>query len=68
MPIYEYRCETCEARFEALLSRSDEAAPRCPQCGVGKVEKMLSAFAVTRGGRAAAPGPCGSTDCACRRG
>ncbi len=67
MPIYEYRCPACGERYEALLSRSDEAAPRCPRCGGTRVEKMLSAFAVTRGSADRTPGPCGSEDCACRR-
>ena len=67
MPIYEYLCRACAHRFEALLKRWDEAAPECPKCGASQSEKMLSAFAVTRGGRQASPGVCGSADCAgCR--
>ena len=67
MPIYEYRCGACAHRFEALLQRRDEAAPECPKCGASQSEKMLSAFAVTRGGPPAPPARCGSADCACRR-
>jgi putative FmdB family regulatory protein len=67
MPLYEYRCGACGHRFEALLVRREEAAPPCPRCGDPQVEKMLSTFAVTRGGPEAAPGPCGSADCACFR-
>jgi phosphoglycolate phosphatase-like HAD superfamily hydrolase len=54
-------------RFEALLKRMNEVAPECPKCGASKSDKMLSAFAVTRGSRKSPPGACGSTDCAgCR--
>jgi putative FmdB family regulatory protein len=67
MPLYEYRCAACAHRFEALVSRRDEAAPHCPQCGGSEVERMLSAFTVTRGERQARPGPCGAADCSCGR-
>ncbi|TFG86752.1 MAG: zinc ribbon domain-containing protein [Gemmatimonadales bacterium] len=63
MPIYEYRCRACAHRFEALLKRMDETAPECPKCGALQSDKMLSAFAVTRGGRQTPPGACGSGNC-----
>jgi len=66
MPIYEYRCNACDHRFEALLARSDEAAPPCPRCGGAQVSKLPSAFAVTHGGASPAAGPCGNADCPCR--
>ena len=67
MPIFEYRCAGCGARYEALLSRADLPSPHCPRCGGDKIERLLSTFAVGRS-RAGTPtsGPCGSTDCACR--
>ncbi|MBM4088507.1 MAG: zinc ribbon domain-containing protein [Planctomycetes bacterium] len=40
MPIYEYSCTKCGHEFETLL-RGD-AQPQCPQCGGGKLEKLLS--------------------------
>jgi len=46
MPIYEYRCTKCEARF----SRQEEIAehgrtpPVCPQCRSRAVEQVLSPF------------------------
>ena len=62
MPIYEYRCESCEHRFEALIRNAD--APECPSCGSRTLECAFSTFAVSTGGasamRSAAPGPCGS--------
>jgi len=42
MPIYEYRCEKCEERFEEYLSTSDKPAPACPTCGSEKVQRRLS--------------------------
>ena len=33
MPIYEYRCKTCDERFEEFLSLSTKPAPPCPKCG-----------------------------------
>jgi putative FmdB family regulatory protein len=61
MPIYEYRCATCGARFETLARRGD-LAPECPRCGGGGVEKLFSTFAVATSGddRPSEPGPCGA--------
>ncbi len=56
MPIYEYRCEECEHRFE-ILQRIGEGAEglSCPSCGVERLEKMFSTFAAaaTEGSMAA---------------
>lgn len=45
MPIYEYRCEACDERFEEYLSTSDKPAPPCPTCGSAKVARRYSPFA-----------------------
>ena len=45
MPIYEYRCPSCEARFEEFLPRSTAPAPPCPSCGGADVERLYSQFA-----------------------
>jgi putative FmdB family regulatory protein len=42
MPIYEYRCEKCEERFEEYLSTSETPAPPCPSCGSEDVKRLLS--------------------------
>ena len=47
MPIYEYGCRQCGARFEVLV-RGQET-PQCPGCQSADLEKALSTFAV--GGR-----------------
>jgi putative FmdB family regulatory protein len=68
MPLYEYRCKSCENVFELRQKFSDEPASSCPSCG-GEVEKLISqsGFALKGGGwygdgygtTKAAP-PCGS--------
>ncbi|MBW1980322.1 MAG: zinc ribbon domain-containing protein [Deltaproteobacteria bacterium] len=47
MPIYEYRCCSCNECFETLVFKTDEPAPSCPHCGAEQVERLLSAFACT---------------------
>jgi putative FmdB family regulatory protein len=45
MPIYEYRCQECDERFEAFRSihaSDDEVA--CPRCGARKPKRLLSSF------------------------
>jgi putative FmdB family regulatory protein len=46
MPLYEYRCEACEHRFEVIQKYSDEPIVVCPSCGQGRVEKLLSSPAI----------------------
>lgn len=57
MPIYEYRCQDCQTRFEKLVRRAAEAAETtCPACGQTRVTQELSVFAAPSGsGREAAP-------------
>jgi putative FmdB family regulatory protein len=42
VPIYEYRCDSCEERFEEYLSTSDKPTPPCPKCGAAKVTRLWS--------------------------
>ena len=44
MPIYEYRCGSCDAEFEILLLAGTEAC--CPECGGDDLERLLSSPAV----------------------
>jgi putative FmdB family regulatory protein len=41
MPLYEYKCEACDNRFEKIVKFSDPPVETCPKCG-GRVEKLLS--------------------------
>lgn len=40
MPLYEYRCPSCDARVE-VLQRVGDQPPNCGQCGVA-MEKLVS--------------------------
>ena len=42
LPLYEYRCEACGARFELIRKFSDPPLDVCTKCGKGPVEKLLS--------------------------
>lgn len=64
MPLYEYRCDGCGRRFEALMARIGDPVPACPGCGAAGARRVPSTFAVAR--PAPPPGPCGAADCACR--
>jgi putative FmdB family regulatory protein len=44
MPIYEYVCGDCAAKFERLVRAWGERVS-CPSCASAKVEKQLSSFA-----------------------
>ena len=41
MPMYEYRCTSCNHEFELRQNFSDPPARQCPECGAA-VEKMIS--------------------------
>ncbi len=45
MPIYEYRCPHCEARFEELVGSHvgvKEDSVRCPKCGEAGAERQTT--------------------------
>ncbi|MGB7552937.1 MAG: zinc ribbon domain-containing protein [Candidatus Korobacteraceae bacterium] len=60
MPIFEYRCEQCGHKFEAILFGDQKA--ECPSCHTGKLEPQLSTFAVNTKSSASAAG-CGQSNC-----
>lgn len=62
MPIFEYRCEQCGHKFEAILFGEQKA--ECPSCHTRKLEPQLSTFSVsTKSSAAAAPASCGQNNC-----
>ncbi len=67
MPLFDYRCDGCATRFEALLDRAGDGAPPCPSCGDVRVTRLLSTFSVLGAAPERPPGACGTNDCACRR-
>ncbi len=61
MPIFEYRCTTCDHRFETIVLST--TLPSCPQCSSTSLEKQLSVFAVGAGDQhsgSSLPEPCAS--------
>ena len=67
MPIYEYTCKRCDARFERLaksMSEDESSKVACPECRSTQTARSMSVFAVSSGGAsgkssAPAPGMCG---------
>jgi len=51
MPIYEYRCTSCERVFEVIQQLGDRQLRKCRECS-GKLEKLVSraAFHLKGGG------------------
>jgi putative FmdB family regulatory protein len=45
MPTYEYECQTCHERVEAVQRFTDPALTLCPNCG-GELRKVFSAVGV----------------------
>lgn len=65
MPIYEYRCEDCGAKFEKLVRRAGETEGlECPGCQKTNLKQEFSTFsarsAASHGGhRNTSTPPCG---------
>ena len=48
MPIYEYVCNECAARFERLVRQIADGAgqsPECPRCSSDDTRRVMSTFA-----------------------
>ena len=45
MPTYEYECQACHQRIEAVQKFSDPALTTCEQCG-GELRKVFSAVGI----------------------
>jgi len=43
MPIYEYECQACGHKKEALQKISDDPLTECPECGKPELKKLISA-------------------------
>jgi len=43
MPMYEYKCNDCDNRYEELVMKSGQKVP-CPQCGSENTCKLVSTF------------------------
>jgi putative FmdB family regulatory protein len=65
MPLYEYRCQSCQKRFEVLQRLGEDATGlECPKCGAAKLEKLFSTFAATVSANStSAPAACERPGC-----
>ncbi len=51
MPIYEYRCSVCRRRTSLFVrSATSAVSAKCEHCGSPKVTRLMSRFAMRRGG------------------
>jgi len=49
VPVFEYRCKNCGAKFRALIGMVAEPDDdRCPQCGSAETDRLVSRFARRR--------------------
>lgn len=46
MPVYEYRCRTCDHQFEVQQSFSDDPLTTCPQCE-GELRKVFAPVGIS---------------------
>jgi len=72
MPIYEYRCDACDRKFELLTSFAERDRPQaCPSCESTKTRVLVSSFAALGGElestlpMAASGGGCCGGSCGC---
>jgi putative FmdB family regulatory protein len=50
VPIYEYRCESCQQKFDVLTSFAErERKHACPSCESSTTRVMVSSFAAIGG-------------------
>jgi len=45
VPIYEYQCQHCEHKMEAIQKISDKPLKDCPECEQDTLRKLVSAAA-----------------------
>ncbi|MEO6326677.1 MAG: zinc ribbon domain-containing protein [Thermoanaerobaculia bacterium] len=56
MPVFEFRCDSCEARSEELVLAGDAPGEiLCPKCGSSAMSRLLSTFAAQSGSPAGRP-------------
>ena len=45
MPIFNYKCQSCNEDFEYFIVRSDDY-PHCPKCASKNLKKQVSLFSI----------------------
>lgn len=56
MPLYAYRCASCDHEFETLVRSND--IPECPSCGSVELTRQLSLIAKPAPGGDVGEAPC----------
>jgi putative FmdB family regulatory protein len=62
MPIFEYRCKKCGQVTEVLEKASAENRHKCANCGSKEMEKLFSAFGVSKN-QSSSNGSCPTGTC-----
>ena len=72
MPLYEYTCQKCSAKFDQLVRAAErDAKVKCPECGSNKTARSLSLISVGGDSKGASStdtpicGRCGETRGSC---
>lgn len=69
MPIYEFKCSKCSEFFELLLMNSkDEEEFKCPKCGSGAFERVISTTNFAMGGGSGTKSPASAQTRSCSSG
>ncbi|MEF9426841.1 MAG: zinc ribbon domain-containing protein [Candidatus Mariimomonas ferrooxydans] len=62
MPIFEYKCQSCEKEFEKLVSRTDSEVS-CPNCSSKNIKKKFSVFGMSGVEKQVSSSGSGCTSC-----
>lgn len=64
MPIYEYTCDSCGAKFAKLVrSANGSAAVVCPDCGSEDCKRSISTFSSTSNASGSSAGYSSTSSC-----
>ncbi len=64
MPLYEYKCKSCETRYQIFhKSISKEVNVECPECGSKDYNKLFSTFSASASVNASEAPACSSGNC-----
>jgi putative FmdB family regulatory protein len=65
MPIYEYKCKSCEEIQEILQRSAEEPSLKCTNCGSADFKKLISAAFISTGTFTPECKTCGERDERC---
>lgn len=64
MPIFEYRCNSCNSKFEVLVKSSlSKEAVVCPNCKSTENKKLFSTFAASVNSNYSSSSSCSDGSC-----